>query len=529
MVFVPGGDYELVSSQAPLDTVVQLDDYFMDTYEVSNEQYKTFVMAGGYTNPSYWKHAFVREGRELSWEEAMQQLIDRTGLPGPRTWVGQEYPEGKGRHPVTDITWYEAAAYAESVGKSLPTVSQWEKAARDGAFTHFMGLVLPWGWVGPSETSQGRANFSGAGTTPVDAHPTGISPFGAHAMAGNVKEWTLNEMGGGHAVTGGSWEDPIYMFAAYGSFSDFFSSPAVGFRCVRNSPDAVGDQGALRIDIEERTPSYTAVDEATFRTLLTHYRYDPWSLEPAIVETVETEDWMREKVRLAGVNGDDILLYLYLPRSAAPPFQTLVYMPGGNAFYEPVSDAAEWLLGPNIRSGRALMIVVMKGMVEREWEPGYVPPETHTVRFRDLVVLNGTELRRGIDYLEMREDIDTDKLTYVGFSFGAASRLTYAAIDDRYQSAILIGGAVLEGYEARLPEANPINFAPYLPPTLVLHGSSDEVFPYRTKTLPLWNLLPEPKKLVLVDGAGHVPPLEARVPAINQWLDETLGPVRPRR
>jgi hypothetical protein len=260
--------------------------------------------------------------------------------------------------------------------------------------------------------------------------------------------------------------------------------------------------------------------------LLTHYRYDPRPLEPEVVETVETEDWIREKVRLAGVNGDDILLYLYLPRSSAPPFQTMVYMPGANAFYEPLSDAAEWLLGPNIRSGRALMIVVLKGMVEREWEPGYVPPDPNSVRFRDLVVLNGTELRRGIDYLEMRDDIDIDKLTYVGFSFGAATRLTYAAIDDRYKSAILIGGGVEERFQTRLPETNPINFAPYLPPTLMLHGSSDETLPYYTTALPLWNLLSEPKKLVLVDGAGHVPPLEARVPAINQWLDETLGPVR---
>ena len=81
----------------------------------------------------------------------------------------------------------------------------------------------------------------------------------------------------------------------------------------------------------------------------------------------------------------------------------------------------------------------------------------------------------------------------------------------------------------RLPEVNPINFAPHLPQTLLLHGKNDEVFPYYAELLPLWNLLREPKKLVVVDGAGHVPPLEARVPAMNQWLDETLGPVRPRR
>jgi len=50
-----------------------------------------------------------------------------------------------------------------------------------------------------------------------------------------------------------------------------------------------------------------------------------------------------------------------------------------------------------------------------------------------------------------------------------------------------------------------------------------------TRALPLWNLLREPKQLVLVDGAGHLPPLEARVPAINKFLDQMLGPVTRNR
>jgi pimeloyl-ACP methyl ester carboxylesterase len=58
-----------------------------------------------------------------------------------------------------------------------------------------------------------------------------------------------------------------------------------------------------------------------------------------------------------------------------------------------------------------------------------------------------------------------------------------------------------------------------------LNGRDDEEHRWYTRALPLWNLLREPKKLILVEGAGHLPPLEARVPAINRFLDETLGPV----
>jgi formylglycine-generating enzyme required for sulfatase activity/dienelactone hydrolase len=528
MVFVPGGAYQLVAVDAPLGAVAQLDDYFIDRYEVSNELYKAFILASGYAERSYWRHCFVRDGEELSWEEAMAVFTDRTGLPGPRSWVGQDYPEGRDRHPVTDITWYEAAAYAEFAGKSLPTVFQWEKAARDGAYSHFEGVVMPWGYMGPGQTGRRRANFSGDGTAPVDAYPFGVSPFGAHAMAGNVKEWTLNEMGDGRVVTGGSWEDPMYVFSAFGSFPGFHSSPALGFRCVRNSPNAAGDQGAMHIDVE-RTPTYTPVDEATFRSFLTHYRYDPQPLAPVVIEVVDTEDWTREKVRFNGLDGDSILAYLYLPKRATPPFQTIVFVPGVSVFFsETVSEEVEWLLEANVKAGRAVMAVVMKGMIEREWGPGYVPPEPSSVRFRDLMVLHATELRLGLDYLETRSDIDSDKLAYVGLSWGAGSRLLFAALDDRFKSVVFLGGGIDETMQPTLPEASNINFAPYIgAPTLLLNGRQDEEHRYDTRALPLWNLLREPKKFVLVDGAGHVPPAVARVPAINGWLDETLGP--PRR
>jgi pimeloyl-ACP methyl ester carboxylesterase len=76
-----------------------------------------------------------------------------------------------------------------------------------------------------------------------------------------------------------------------------------------------------------------------------------------------------------------------------------------------------------------------------------------------------------------------------------------------------------------LPEASNINFAPRIQaPKLLLNGLQDEEHPWLTQALPLWNLLTEPKELVLVDEAGHVPPLESRVPALRDWMDRVLGP-----
>src|SRR5690606_34315649 len=137
MVVVPGSRYALVGREAPTRDTVSLSDYAIDAYEVTNEAYKTFVAARGYTEPRYWRHRFVRDGQTLTRDEAMRLLVDRTGLPGPRGWSGQDYPPGQGRHPVTGVTWYEAAAFAEFAGKRLPTIFEWEKAARDGRYTHF--------------------------------------------------------------------------------------------------------------------------------------------------------------------------------------------------------------------------------------------------------------------------------------------------------------------------------------------------------------------------------------------------------
>ena len=527
MVWVPGGEYTLVSADAPAGATADLAAFFMDRFEVTNADYLEFVRAGGYSMPEHWSAPLADEsGRPLSREAAMARFVDRTGLPGPRSWTGQR-PAGTDRDPVTDVTWYEAAAYCAFRGGALPTLFEWEKVARHGRLTRVEGFVLPWGIVPPGESTERRANFGGAGTVAVDAHPFGLSPFGAYAMAGNVREWTASPAEEGFIAMGGSWRDPPYVFPSIATPHGLTASPALGFRCVRRTGPA-DSQGGGRIALERRSPSYRPVDEATFRTLLAHYRYDPVEPAPEIVETTDTEDWQRMKVSFNGVDGERILAYLYLPRGAAAPYQTLVYVPAVDSFFgEPLHHQLEWLLAPVLRSGRAAFAVVMDGMVERPWPPGTTFPETPSVGFRDLMVKHATELRLGLGYLETRGDIDTDRLAYVGLSWGAGSRSVLAAVDDRFDAVIFVGAGIDERMQPVLPEAFNVNFLPYIEaPKLMVNGRQDEEHPWLTRALPFWELLREPRELVLADNEGHAPSLETRVPAINGFLDRVFGPVR---
>jgi len=124
MVAVPATRFEdYIWSLGPLGPY-ELPAFQMDKFEVTNQQYQEFIGQGGYQKREYWKEKFIREGHELSWEQAMGLLRDSTGRPGPSTWQAGHYPAGQEDYPVNGVSWYEAAAYAEFAGKSLPTIGQ---------------------------------------------------------------------------------------------------------------------------------------------------------------------------------------------------------------------------------------------------------------------------------------------------------------------------------------------------------------------------------------------------------------------
>jgi len=346
-------------------------------------------------------------------------------------------------------------------------------------------------------------------------------------MAGNVEEWCLNARTGGRATMGASWQDAAYVFQGGGAWPAFHATGTIGFRCVSKPAAGASDQGSSSIQPRQRSVPLEPVDDATFRGFLSHYRYDPGPREAQLIETIDAPDWTREKITFEGVSDAPVIAYLYLPKRSQPPYQCIFYVVSSTVFYgRTAAEEVEAILAPQIKSGRAVMTVVPLGALERE-SPGhsnFPRGKWATVEARDELVLRVKEFRMGLDYLETREEIDTTRIASAGFSWGATdTALVFLGIEPRIKSSIFIGGGVFS--TRRLPESNAVNFVTRIHgPKLILTGKYDEEAPWNLDGGQLYDLLPEPKQLERTDS-GHLPPLEIRTPIINEFLNETFGPV----
>jgi len=551
MVYVPGGNYRLIAARSLLNEPVPLDDFWIDSCEVTNREFKEFVDAGGYRKREYWPETFldqlpqehgpesVPEPRELTWEQALPRFVDRTGLPGPAGWSQQNYPKGQAEYPVTGVSWYEAAAYAAFRGKQLPTVFQWEKAARDGLFTHLWGDVKPWGLTGLNEDLADRTNIRGDGTVPVGSYPFGMSVYGCYDMCGNAAEWCENQRPHGFSTMGSSWSNGPHHFGQCGQYPGLYRADTIGFRCVQQAAPSERDQGAAII-VPERTPlvDYHPVNEEIYRQIITHYEYDRIPLHEEVLETVETNDWTRIKVRFVGARGQNNSLpvpvesrvpaYLWLPKNAVPPFQVIFYKPGG-ASYQGLTapQETEMVCGPFLKSGRAVYEVLLEGMTERPLPLDWKSAEMETVAYRDMVIYDVIDQRIGLDYLiDHHPEIDKDRLASMSLSMGGYD-LPMLAIEERFNAHFLISAGLAPGNAKRvIAAANPVNFAPYIRgPKLMIHGRYDEGIPFETMTKPLFDLLSEPKEMHVLE-TGHFPPFAQWYPIAQDFFDRTLGPVK---
>ena len=492
----------------------KIPSYFVDRFEVTNRDYQKFVDGGGYEKTEYWPAEFDRDGRKLDRGDFMALFRDSTGRSGPSTWAGGHFPEGQAEYPVTGVSWFEASAYAKFAGKSLPTMAQWyENAPPDDA-----------------EYTTPMSNISSNSAAAVGTYQA-VGPYGTYDMVGNAREWVANLVDGDvRLILGGSWISPNYLSTSPEALSPYDRAAGNGFRCVVNTDPMPKEVRAPVRRVSRDFSKVKPVSDEVFRAYGLLYAYAKSPLNAKSEGVVhETADWREEKVSFdAAYKGERMSAYLFLPKRAKAPFQTIVFFPSARVMFLP-PDSNE--LGDVkffdyiLQSGRAVIYPVYEDTYERRLKynlPGASQAITMTTDwYKDVA--------RSLDYLDTRSDIDHTAMGYLGVSMGSAEGVIITALlQERLKTAIFLDG----GYFLEAPPqgGDQADFAPRIRiPVLMVNGRYDYTFPLDKAQDPLFQMLGTPsgqKSHVVLETPHDV--TEQRTVLVKttlDWLDRYLGRV----
>jgi formylglycine-generating enzyme required for sulfatase activity len=283
MVLIPAGEFLMGSDKVDVDKKaeeygsskpwyvdehperkVNLPAYYIDKYEVTNAQYREFVIKMDYWVPQAWKDngyllapevlaiADLPTLRHLATETFHLDMDTRTMDRAALSKAISERQAKLDNLPVAEVNWFNAHDYCTWVGKRMPTEAEWEKAARGND-----GREYPWG----NDFDRTRLNAGGEshwefGVAPVGSYPSGASPYGVMDMAGNVMEWvrdwyepypgnTYKDDSFGKknkVVRGGGWGGTGHYALSqfYRSAYRFYMRPDsmyvdIGFRCAKDA------------------------------------------------------------------------------------------------------------------------------------------------------------------------------------------------------------------------------------------------------------------------------------------------------
>jgi len=247
MVKIEPGDFRMGSSDADIAEVMRVHPDWRADWFAQEKPSRTVTL------PGYWIYRYPVTVAQFQ----ACCLATEWSMPTAPEWGWQE------DHPMVNVSWVDISHYVSWAQSAIPTEAQWEKAARGDD-----GRLWPWGneWIPEYCSHAGKGANKAVSTTPVDAHPENVSPYGVREMAGNVWEWCQSSPFGdydrapmrtpqrrppaasGHVLRGGSWQCAYaaYLRCAYRCFEcdaqrgrNTYRRPTSGFRCVVPTEDAL--------------------------------------------------------------------------------------------------------------------------------------------------------------------------------------------------------------------------------------------------------------------------------------------------
>ncbi len=314
MIYIPA--HQGSRKTTPFLDTLYAGDIWMDRFEVTNQQYKSFMDAGGYTNPDFWIYPFVDEEDSLEFEIATGRFKDKTGWPAPLNWEQGDFPKGAEDVPVSGISWYEAAAYANFADKELPTIFHWVYVSEPNAAAE----IIKFG------------NFAKEGPEAGGTYQS-QTRYGTFDFPGNVSEWIINSMGNKRIILGGNFKEPTYWYNNRLGISPWTRNELIGFRCIRYIDDTLRTELSQDFPLNERDfTSAEPVSDEVFGVIKDLWRYDKENLHPVTNSRIVTEDWIQEKVSVNVPYEDAPMeIMVFLPKNAKAPYQSIIYYPGLDA------------------------------------------------------------------------------------------------------------------------------------------------------------------------------------------------------
>ena len=502
----------------------KLEPFMISINEVSNIEFQEFVDEGGYEDPKYWDFPFQVGENILDFNSTVKLFTDKYGKLGPANWSYGKSPAGIENHPVTGISWFEARAYAKFKKLALPNVYQWLYASGETGFS-----------MSVNKKVRNNSNYNSSQTRPVE--DTRGSFNGLNNLGGNVKEWVINPNGEYQqkfSILGGSFEEYPYTFNNYYSLSPLDRSIGNGIRLS----STLNDDNISLLD-DKIIPDYNRnisdlddVSDEVFEVYKSQFDYNNTPLN-AITTTIENfqDGYTAQKFEMPTPyeSNDKLFGYIVYSNKFDEKYNPVIIHPSAGAIIQnDDSGLIKEMLATHkhlIDEGYAMIHPVYHNTFSREKNYDTFWPDESEV-YKNTIIKIGKDFKRSIDYIESRNDFNSNNLCYYGYSWGSTTSNYLLALDDRVKAAfILVGGLMMQKSKKEI-EAH-YYVRRIKTPIFHIIGKQDGIFGFKESYLPwkkLIGTLDQNLKVLVYDELGHGIPGDTIIKYQSTWYKKFLTP-----